>query len=101
MIIIDVAKTFSKTPFGRYRTDGDNSAERFREDVLINELDKHDDITVDFSKVALGVGSSFLEEVFGGLIRKGYSKQDLLKKITVVDKLGIYDRQVKQFIEVA
>lgn len=104
MIVIDVANDFSRTPFGRYRTDGENSAERFRVDILEPKIEKnniHEDFRIDFSKVALGVGSSFLEEVFGGLVRDGYSKKDLLKHITVVDKTEFYDQQVKHFIEVA
>lgn len=36
------------------------------------------EIVVDFRGIALGVGSSFLEEAFGGLIRKeGYLKPTL------------------------
>jgi len=101
MITIDVAKTFSRTPFGRYRTDGDDSAERFRDDILIPELGRNEDITIDFSKVALGVGSSFLEEVFGGLIRKGFEKRQLINHLVIKDKMGFYNKQVKHFIEVA
>lgn len=101
MIIIDVAKQFSKTPFGRYKSDGPNSAERFRDEILIKEIQKNDDIVVNFTKVALGVGSSFLEESFGGLIRMGFDYNDLINRIEIQDKIGIYDKQVKRFMRIA
>jgi len=101
MITIDVGKDFSKTPFGRYKTDGEYSAEKFREEVLLPKLLIEENILVDFSNVALGVGSSFLEEVFGGLVRKGYDKEELLKKIQVTDTMGFYSKQVIRYIEIA
>jgi hypothetical protein len=101
MIIIDVAKNFSRTPFGRYPTDGEFSAERFREEVLIPALNKDDQIEIDFTKVALGVGSSFLEEAFGGLVRKGYDKEKLINQLHITAKMPLYKEQVTHFIEVA
>lgn len=101
MITIDVATSFSRTPFGRYPKDGENNAQKFRDDVLKPEVMKGEDILIDFSKVALGVGSSFLEEAFGGLVRAGFNRDDLLKHIKVKDKMGFYNEQVHHFIEVA
>ncbi|HIF9481644.1 STAS-like domain-containing protein [Photobacterium damselae subsp. damselae] len=101
MIIIDVAKRFSQTPFGRFESDGEFSAEKFREQVLKPELNKGDDVVIDFSHVALGVGSSFLEETFGGLVRQGYDKKRLLEHLSVKDKMNFYNDQVKYFIEQA
>lgn len=98
MIKIDVAQRFSKAPFGRYPSDGDFCGENFRENILKEELQHDDSIEVDFSNVALGVGSSFLEEIFGGLVRQGYPATDLLDRIEVKDRLNIYDAQVKSFI---
>lgn len=102
MKTIDVAKQFSPTPFGRYASDGNFSAEKFRDEILKPQLlNCNDDITVDFSKVALGVGSSFLEEVFGGLVRQGIDKRKLLTHIIVKDKFNLYQDQVNHFIKVA
>lgn len=102
MVIVDVSK-FSKTPFGRYYSDGEYSAQCFREKILVPQLNKAkgEDVIVDFTKVALGVGSSFLEEAFGGLVREGFDKSELLKHLSVKDKMNFYDRQVKRFIEKA
>lgn len=98
-INIDVA-AFSETPFGRFATDSAFSAEHFRENVLIPALKDADggDIEVDFTRVALGVGSSFLEEAFGGLVRNGFNKEHLIKHITIIDRIGFYDTRVKDYI---
>nr|WP_319537242.1 STAS-like domain-containing protein [uncultured Vibrio sp.] len=105
MIIINVAVDFSRTPFGRYPSDGDYSAQKFREEILRPEITKAarsgEKIEIDFSKVALGVGSSFLEEAFGGLVRSGVDKSLLLNTVTIKDRMSMYDKQVKHFIEVA
>jgi len=101
MIVIDVAKEFSKTPFGRYKSDSQFSAEAFRETLLIPNLEGTEEITIDFSKVSLGVGSSFLEEAFGGLVRHGYDHNRLLKRLKIIDRMGLYDEQVKSFIKLA
>ncbi len=60
------------TPGGRYERLGDHSAEAWRRDVLVPALilafKQGTYVTVDFSR-ALGLPASFLEEVFGGLVR--------------------------------
>ena len=35
---------------------------------------------------ARGYGSSFLEEAFGGLVREGFSSEDIIKRTTFVSK---------------
>lgn len=66
---------FSKYPGPRYIKLGDYSGEEFRDLVLFPAL-QHDDIFVDFDGV-YGYGSSFLEEAFGGLVRKGISEEKM------------------------
>lgn len=101
MMVIDVAKDFSRTPFGRYKTDSQFSAEEFREKLLLPNLNNGYALTIDFSKISLGVGSSFLEEAFGGLVREGIDPAYLKSHIKVVDRMGLYDEQVRKFIETA
>lgn len=99
-IMIDVAKEFSALPFGRYPTDGQNSGTRFREEILKKALSvKEEDILIDFSNVRIGVGSSFLEESFGGLVRAGFDAGELKKRIHVKGGLAAYPSQVIRFID--
>ena len=74
---------FSDRPFGRYRDDGGRSAEVFREDHLMPALKGHDSVVVDLSNYNY-YGSSFLEEVFGGLIRQGFTYGQLKDQLKVV-----------------
>ncbi|HEY5036126.1 MAG TPA: STAS-like domain-containing protein [Chthoniobacterales bacterium] len=67
---IRIASAFSEVPLGRYPSDGEFSGERFREEFLKPALEEGGVIVqIDGTE---GYGSSFLEEAFGGLVRKGY-----------------------------
>jgi hypothetical protein len=71
---------FTIRPGGRYREDGPYSGEEFRETILIPALEKGD-VVVDLSDLE-GVGSSFLEEIFGGIVRaKG---PEVRNKISII-----------------
>ncbi|MBE8232378.1 MAG: STAS-like domain-containing protein [Endozoicomonadaceae bacterium] len=59
---------FTKYPGPRYIALGPNSGEMFREQYLIETLKSHAEISVNLDGV-LGYGSSFLEEIFGGIVR--------------------------------
>ena len=74
-------KEFSRYPGPRYESLGENSGEKFREFYLVPAILENDEICVDFDGV-FGYGSSFFEEAFGGLVRKGISKDKInnLKK---------------------
>ena len=78
---IVIGRDFSDTPGGRYPEDGPWNGQKFREKYLIPALKSHSKVIVDISGVE-GYGSSFLEEVFGGLVRSRlYSKQELESKL--------------------
>lgn len=82
-MITILMSNFSELPFGRYRKDGANSAERFRDDILIPALKSNSNVTIDFGN--LFIGSSFLYESFFFLITKfDFNKDDLIKKIKLV-----------------
>ncbi len=70
---IIIAKDFSKFPGPRYIRQGPNSGELFRDTKLypafIEAYEKGSKLEIDLDGVA-GYGSSFLEESFGGLVRK-------------------------------
>lgn len=64
---IRIPSDFSRFPAGRFYEDGPFSGQRFREELLVPALMKGH-VEVEFDG-ALGYGSSFLEEAFGGLLR--------------------------------
>lgn len=97
--VISIAKQFSPTPAGRYRSDGPFPGERFRDDVLVPELEKPDNVvTVDLDGTA-GFGSSFLEEAFGGLVRKGFSPTVLRQRLRIKSGRPSYLTRVWSYIE--
>lgn len=100
MINIVIAKDFSKTPFGRFMSDSPYSAEKFRKDFLVPALKSGEqEVVVDFNGL-LGVGSSFLEEAFGGLVRKeGLNKTGLQKRLVIKSEMPFYKEQIERFID--
>lgn len=67
--VVNVARDFSRTPGGRYYSDGPASGQQFRTEVLIPLLQQHPRVIVELDG-ARGYPSSFLEEAFGGLVRE-------------------------------
>ena len=79
MKTISIADDFTKYPGGRYRKHGKGSGEEFRENFLVPNIEKQEQITIVLDGTA-GYSSSFLEEAFGGLVRRGYGR-DLLHRL--------------------
>lgn len=72
----------------RYIALGPDSGEEFRDSYLIPWLDKNkktSDLAVDFEGTIVYT-PSFLEETFGGAIRKGYKQVASLKLINILDE---------------
>ena len=73
MVMINVAKEFTETPGARYKTQGAYSGEEFRDNILypkfIESIKNNEKLVVNLDG-GYGYGSSFLEEAFGGLVRK-------------------------------
>ena len=61
--------TFTRYPGPRFKRLGKGSGEEFRDEYLWPAFEMDPQIQVDLDGVR-GYGSSFLEETFGGLIRK-------------------------------
>lgn len=68
-ILIDVAKDFSSTPGGRYKSESLYSGEEFRLTKLAPALANNKSIVVDLDG-PVGFTSGFMEEAFGGLVRQ-------------------------------
>ena len=98
MTTITVAKDFAQYPFGRFRTDGDYSGQRFREEFLEKELKRGADVVTVVLDGARGLGSSFLEEAFGGLVRAGFEASVLDRRLNVVSKDATRIAQIKGYI---
>ena len=85
-VIIKVSRDFSETPGGRYAKEGKYSAEEFRDTILIaryrEALRENATLLIDFDG-CYGFSRSFLEEAFGGFVRK-YHVRDSLQRIKFV-----------------
>lgn len=96
---IVIAKDYSDTPAGRYKTDGNYTGERFRDELLYPALQNNEKVIVDLDG-ALGYGSSFLEEAFGGLIReKDMLLSDIRNKLTIVSSRVLYKNRIWKYLE--
>ena len=77
MKTINIAKEYTERPGGRYISEGPYSGEDFREKILLpifnDALKTGDRITVILDG-GYGYAPSFLEEAFGGLVRKTKDK---------------------------
>lgn len=80
---ISVLKDFTRAPGPRYIFEGKNSGELFRENLLVPKLReaiaRKTVLQIDLDGTA-GYGTSFLEEVFGGLIREDKLEFSTIKR---------------------
>jgi hypothetical protein len=104
-ITISIAKDFSDVPWGRIPEDGPFCGENFRKMHLVPKLElleKNQSLVIDLDGVE-GFGSSFLEEAFGGLVRKeGRLQKDLKEKMLIETKqkeFNIYIKLIWKHIE--
>ncbi len=97
---IVVAQQFSRSPGGRTRDDGPYSGERFREEFLVPALMNSDGkFDVDL-RGALTLGSSFLDEAFGGLVRvHRFAPRDLKRRMDVHADLDMYVSKVWGYVD--
>lgn len=105
MIHLSIANDFSKTPGVRYPQEGKFSGQEFRQDVLIprvkEAIENDDTLEIDLDGT-YGLGPSFLEEAFGGLIREGFD-YNLLMKILKFKSIEVpyYIEDVKKYMKEA
>ncbi|WP_323941601.1 STAS-like domain-containing protein [Aeromonas hydrophila] len=91
---------FSEFPGARYKRLGPYSGEEFRDDVLIPAIHSNHKVIVNFDGV-FGYGSSFLEEVFGGLIRLGIDEnvvRDIISSAISNDDPDVLS-EIKSYVE--
>ena len=109
MVELNIARDFSKTPAGRtMKAHGKHSGETFREKLLEPKLREAIN-TKSKLRVVLdgtaGYPASFLDEAFGGLVRKGsFGKRDMKESLVVVahnPAYQVYAKLIDQYIDEA
>ena len=73
-VTVNIAAQYTTLPGGRYRNQGPDSGERFREDVLLpawrKAVGEGTALRVEMDGVQYGYPVGWLEEAFGGLARR-------------------------------
>lgn len=97
MRIINIAKDFSMFPGGRTEKDGPNNGQKFRTNFIIPFLKNKEHIIIELDGTR-GYDSSFLEEVFGGLIKCGYNEFEIHKYISFVSSRKGLIKEIESYI---
>ena len=106
MITISIAKDFSRIPGARFPEEGAYSGQEFRNNVLLpklkNAISAHEKLKVILDGTA-GLGTSFLEESFGGLIRiDNISYSDIKNTLILIsDEDEDYIEEINQYLSEA
>lgn len=99
---------YAPSPGGRFVSDGDYSGEWFRDDILapaLREAAANSEMLTIVLDGTSGYGSSFLEEAFGGLIRRRMFAPRVVRdtlKIEAISRLyKPYKSLAEKYIEIA
>lgn len=85
--MFSIATDFSVHPGPRYKNQGAHSGEQLRTKLAAFLRANPGKVVINLDGTR-GMGSSFLDEAFGGLIRdEGLPKNDLLKRLTFVSRI--------------
>jgi hypothetical protein len=95
--MISIAEDFSVYPGGRTPEDGDFSGQEFRDNILIPALRKYDMVEVNLDGTR-GYGSSFLEESFGGLLRNGFTFNEVKRKLLIISSRNSFKEEIEGYI---
>ncbi len=97
-----IATELSPWAGGRFRSDGEYSGERFRDEFLIPKLNDKNISKVIVSLIGtIGLGSSFKEELFGGAVRSGVDISVLREKLEIESKHPTDSVEIWKYIEEA
>lgn len=99
VVRVNIANQFTRMPGGRYVRLGPFSGEAFRERYLTEPLRQGKRVVVELDGVR-GYGSSFLEEAFGGVVRKLHlDSKDALTRIEIVTSVKNWRDDVVDYIK--
>lgn len=96
--IINIESDFSRYPAGRYTEDGPYSGQAFRERFLVPALSSGSNKIIVELDGARGYGSSFLEEAFGGLVRCGFSADEIIARIELKSQDASLIQEITSYI---
>ncbi|HEX8350205.1 MAG TPA: STAS-like domain-containing protein [Hymenobacter sp.] len=100
LIKLSVARDFSPSPGPRYRWEGEESGQKFREEHLEPNFRKAEAedglLEVNLDGVD-GYGTSFLEEAFGGLARV-FGVENVTHRIRIISLEENYRDEVLEYI---
>lgn len=100
-VILNIPKVFSRFPSGRTPEDSQYSGQAFREKHLVPSIESADMVVVELDG-AVGYGSSFLEEAFGGLVRVcGYTAAILRQRLKLITYDPSLADEIWSYIEAA
>ena len=103
-MIINISKDFSSIPGARYPEEGDFSGYEFRTKILypklVQAINEYKTLTVILDGTA-GLGTSFLEESFGGLIRENKLKyDDIINTLVIISNEDpCYKEEILEYLE--
>jgi hypothetical protein len=97
---INVREDFTRFPAGRYISDGSYSGQRFRDQFLVPALNSSDVVEI-YLDGTLSPGSSFLEEAFGGLLRQGFTSNDLASRLKIIASDEVLVAEVRQYLGIS
>lgn len=97
LILIDIGKDFAKHLGGRYKKDSEYSGEEFLEKLLEPAFLKHEKVVIQLDSLE-GYSAGFLEESFGGLVRK-YGYEAVIKKLELrSEKRKYLIKRIQEFM---
>lgn len=97
-LYISVANDFSRYPGGRFEKNGKWSGEEFRKKFLKPAMEKNEPFIVDLNGVR-GYPPSFLEEAFGGLIRDGFSLDEIKSRMKIICSKASRIEEIEMYIQ--
>lgn len=103
-VTIRIATDFARVPGPRKREQGASSGEEFRDTLLAPKLEEatREGATLIVNlDGATGYGTSFLEEAFGGLIRRGYPRSAVEAIQIISEEEPWLKREIDRYIAVA
>lgn len=95
---IYVAEEFSNVLTTVKRSNGEFSAEEFRDSILIPTLQKYEEVILVLTNVK-DMSRAFIHEVFSKLHRKGYTEDDLDTKLQIISPNDKWTTQIYDSLE--